>query len=182
MGIVFESRVLFENTPKQRKIVDVFEATTLYENPKTGKKIAGVQRNRMSDRLKYYDGNIWWLPLKDSIRSKMNVNKLMEFLLDQSAKPYDMPQAIKSALDRIDNLPIVGAITYNIEDYGSFFCSELASAALEFAGAFNNVNASVVTPIDLCMFDIYDKNYHQLSGAKTEIVGYNTVVPDGFGM
>ncbi len=48
------------------------------------------------------------------------------------------------------------------------FCSELVTAALEKVGVLKDVNASEMTPADVCGFDIYGEVY-QLKGDLEEI-------------
>lgn len=182
VGIVFESKVIFGDDVQPGRVVDLFEATTLHEDPVTGTKIAGVQKNRMSDRIKYYDGTMWWLPLSKKARKNLDLKKFTNFLLHQDDKEYDMPQAVKSALDVLDNVPLLGRTTYNSEDFSAFFCSELATAALDEAGVIQRINASEVTPIDLCRFDLFGQTYYQLKGGKKEIGGYSSTDPEGFGL
>ncbi|MCH1922363.1 hypothetical protein L9G15_23440, partial [Shewanella sp. A3A] len=78
--------------------------------------------------------------------------------------------------------PIVGhGPTYNKEDFSKFFCSELVAAGLESGGAIGTVNASEVTPIDLCMWQIYSGTYYQLKGNQTKkIKRYNTASPENW--
>lgn len=141
----------------------------------------GVNISRFSDRLEKYDGEVWWLPLSDDTRVKLDTKKYYDFLFNQAKarKPYDMPQAIKSALDALDNLPVIGhGPTYNKEDFSKFFCSELVAAGLEVGGAVGAVDASEVTPIDLCMWNIYSGTYYQLNGdTNKKIKRYNTANP-----
>lgn len=182
VGIVFESKILFGDEAQPGKVVDIFESTTLHEDPVTGKKISGVQKNRMSDRVKFYDGDIWWLPLSRKARAELDLRKFANFLMHQDDKEYDMPQAVKSALDALDKVPLLGKTTYNSEDFSAFFCSELATAALEAGGVIKKINASEVTPIDLCRYNIFGETYYQIKGGKKEIGGYNSVNPEGFGL
>ncbi|EHK6025206.1 hypothetical protein HYO33_03045 [Vibrio parahaemolyticus] len=141
----------------------------------------GVNISRFSDRLNTYEGELWWLPLGDDVRLKLNAKIFYDFLFNQAKgrKGYDMPQAIKSALDALDKLPLVGhGPTYNKEDFSKFFCSELVAAGLEVGGAVATVNASEVTPIDLCMWKIFSGTYYQLKGDKNKkIKRYNTASP-----
>jgi len=59
-----------------------------------------------------------------------------------------------------------------------FFCSELVAAGLEKAGTVGKVNASEVTPIDLCRWNIYANTYFQLKGqADKQISCCNTLDP-----
>ena len=145
--------------------------------------ITSVFIDCLENRIENYDGAIWWLPLKESIRAKMNIEKYYDFILQQQGKKYDIPEAIKSAIDIFDKFPfcLLRKFTYNIEDISKVFCSELAAAALEESEAVANINASEVTPIDLCMFNIYEEDYYQLKGERTMIKGYNTISPFGWG-
>ena len=61
--------------------------------------------NCLENRINNYDGAIWWLPLKESIRANMNIKKYYDFILQQQGKLYDVPQAIKSAVDIFDKFP-----------------------------------------------------------------------------
>ena len=110
-----------------------------------------------------------------------NATKFFDFLFAQAKarKPYDMPQAVMSAVDVLDNLPWdKTGPSYNQEDFSRFFCSELVSAGLEQAGAVGNVNASEVTPIDLCRWHIYADHYYQLKGDASKCISrFNTANP-----
>ena len=82
----------------------------------------------------------------------------------------------------MDNLPIIGSATHNIEDFSAFFCSELVAGALEAGGVIRKVNASEVTPIDLARFTLYSDDYYQLKGANKNLNGHNTISPERFGI
>jgi hypothetical protein len=90
-----------------------------------------------------------------------------------------LPQALKSAVDVFDDLPFdLHGPGYNQEDFSRFFCSELVAAGLEKAGTVGTVNASEVTPIDLCRWNIYEKTYYQLKGEEDkDISRFNTLDP-----
>jgi len=150
----------------------IIESTTLY---------GGVAINPLGERLASYDGAVWWLPLGDTVRARMDLRAFQDFLLQQEHKPYDVPQAIKSALDRLNSSSLLGRVTYNVEDFSELFCSELIAAALEASGAISHLNASEVAPQDLCMFSIYQPDYYQLKGEEALIEGYNTLSPEGWG-
>jgi len=170
VGVIFQSRLLIEGERQHQ----IMESTLL-------NGFLGVVISHLDDRLESYEGNVWWLPLSDSVRRKMDLEKFQTFLLEQEGKPYDVAQAIKSALDTHEEHPLLGRMTYNIEDFSQLFCSELVAAALEASGAISHLNASEVTPIDLCRFSIYKPDYHQLKGEKELIEGYNTLAPEGWG-
>lgn len=175
IGVILQSKLLIEDQPQPGYFNQIIESASI-------NGFSGVSISRLSDRLATYDGEIWWLPLSDAVRRKMDFKKYYDFLLHQEHKPYDTPQAIQAALDAFDQIPLIGAPTHNIEEFSKFFCSELAAAGLEAGGAIQRINASEVTPIDLCMFSIYSGDYFQLKRTKKkEIKGYNSTDPEGFG-
>lgn len=154
----------------------VMEAT-VYD----GKK--GVMTNRLSERVHTYDGDMWWLPLGESARDMFEQNKrnFFNFMFDQEGKAYDVLQLFGSAVDALDSHPILGSISYNQEDFSSWFCSELIAEGLETAGIINSVNASEVTPVDICRFSIFEQRYVQLKGEARPIAGFNTQLADNWG-
>ena len=130
---------------------------------------SGVIVNRLSNRLKDYQGEAWWLPLRQDLRRKASWNGAYEWLKSQRRKAYDNIQAVGAGLDLIWN---------NKEDFDQFFCSELCCAFYEERlGIIESLNSSEVTPIDLCMFNLYENNYYQICGGEKEIKGYNSVLP-----
>ena len=116
VGIILQSKLLIGDTPQQGFFNQIIESTSL-------NGFSGVSISRLSDRVDTYDGEMWWLPLSEKCRNKLKPKKLYDFLLHQEKKPYDLPQAAKSALDALDNIPLLGKTTHNIEDFSSFFCS-----------------------------------------------------------
>lgn len=172
VGVILQTKVVEDNTG--RFFNQIIESTSL-------NGFNGVNISRFSDRLATYEGELWWLPLRDEVRNRMDTKKFYEFLFNQAKlrKPYDMPQAIKSALDAMDQLPFgAHGPGYNKEDFSKFFCSELVAAGLEAGNAIDTVNASEVTPIDLCRWNIYKDTYYQLKGDKNKKISrYNTASP-----
>lgn len=140
----------------------------------------GVRMINLSQKLKSDDLAVWWLPLSNSSREHLNINTMTEWLLRNEHKPYDMEQVMQSAVDDNDRSPIRS--TYNIEDFSQFFCSELISGALEAGGLIKSINASEVTPADLCMFNLYANDYFQLKGKDCAIGGFNSISPEGWGI
>lgn len=175
VGIVFQTKLFIYGEAQDGFFNQVMESTVA-----SGTR-AGVIANRLSDRVEFYPGDMWWLPLRKEVRDRMDLRKFYNFLLHNEHRAYDIAQAIRSAFDLPSNLPIPAKLTRNAEDFSRFFCSELAAAALEASGAIGSINASEVTPIDLCMFSIYEANYYQLKGQKKLIQGFNTQNPEGWG-
>ncbi|MCW5205788.1 hypothetical protein VU08_02485, partial [Desulfobulbus sp. F5] len=171
VGVILQTKVLNDTTA--RFFNEIIESTTL--NGATG-----VRTTRLSDCLDIYDGEVWWLPLDEEIRAtRFNEREFYDFLFNQKGKDYDMPQAIKSALDLLDKLPFgINGPTLNREDFSKFFCSELVAAAFEQANVVGSVNASEVTPIDLCRWRIYQDTYYQLQGNPSKKISrFNTSSP-----
>lgn len=136
---------------------------------------AGVSINNLSERIDEYDGDIWWLPLRPCIKCNFNSQKFTSFLMNQENKKYDKWGAIRAGLDFWDRLPLLRNLTRSKEDFRRLYCSELATGALEVAGVIKKINASEVTPSDLCKMKIFDEKYIQLAGKKPrKINGYNT--------
>lgn len=174
VGIILQSQLLIGGAAQEGFFNQIIESTSL-------NGFSGVSISRLSDRLDTYEGAIWWLPLRQETYEAMDKKKFYDFLIHQVRKPYDVPQAVKSALDAFDKVPLVGGLTHNTEDFSRFFCSELAAAGLEAAGAISRLNASEVTPIDLCSFKIYAEDYYQLKGCRKQIFGFNQIDPVGWG-
>jgi hypothetical protein len=160
LAIVFESKVLFEGAAQPGKVVDIFEANQTYTKA-DGTELVGVHRSRMSNRVKYYPGQMWLLPLNISERRKIDLAKMVDFLLTVEGTPYDVPQAI-SSLSGI-----------NPKDYDKFFCSELVAAALQEGGIMQGVNPSQMTPKDVILAEAISDTYYQICGDKEPISPIN---------
>ncbi len=149
----------------------------------TGKK--GVSVSRFSQVLDDYDGEVWWLPLSDELReSRFDVNAFFEFLYNQADKnlSYDLSQALTSAVDVVEKLMFGQAdVGHNQEDFSKFFCSELVAAGLEKSKAVDCINASEVTPIDLCRWKIYQGDYYVLKGDSEKTISrFNSSQPQAW--
>lgn len=138
----------------------------------------GVSVNFLSQRLNNYSGEVWWFPLSDRHKATFNIKVYYDWLLKQEGKPYDYCQAIKAAMDALNDF---GGLTYAKEDFDKFLCSELMAGALEEGGAISHLNASEVLPIDLCRFNIWRGDYYQLKGEPRRIKGVNSQEATGFG-
>ncbi len=173
VGVILQTKVVEDATDRFFK--QIIASTSLHG-------FNGVTISRFSERLSDYNGEIWWLPLRQGLwEQKFDRKAFYDFLFIQARdrKGYDMPQAVNSALDAMDQiLPGIHGTTYNKEDFSRFFCSELVAAGLEVAGAVPQVNASEVTPIDLCRWTIYEPDYYLLKGDPAkQIRGYNSLDP-----
>ena len=173
VAIVTKTKIRDESN---RYFNHVMEATSF-----NGKR--GVMTNRLSERISSYDGDVWWLPLSDTSRSIFEQNRkhFFDFMVEQDGKPCDVWQLFGSAVDALDDHPVFGGITYNQEDFDSWFCSELIAEGLKTAGVISGVNASEVTPVDICRFNIFKKRYVQFKGKGKMIRGFNSLTADNWG-
>lgn len=173
VAVILQTKTL--NDDKEGRFFnEIIESTTL-------NGAAGVRKTQLSECLSIYEGEVWWLPLAERIRKEcFNERKFYDFLFKQEGKDYDVWQAVKSGIDLLDSLPFgINGPTLNKEDFSKFFCSELVAAAFERAGVTKvPINASEVTPIDLCRWRIYQGNYYQLKGDPSKRISrFNTASP-----
>ena len=108
--------------------VAIIEATSALD------EFSGVNVRPLEERIEGHEGQVWWLPLNELVRQKLNVEKLDDFLRQQIGKEYDSVQALKSAPDEVEDVPLLRRLTRNPEDYARFFCSELVAAGLKAGG------------------------------------------------
>lgn len=157
VATILQTQATYAKGDDDRYFNDIIESTKW-------KGFMGVGTIRLSDRLRDYDGQVWWLPLSRKLREErsFNVTAFFDFLYAQVGKSYDLPQATASALDALDHILGQYSPTYNREDISRLFCSELVAAGLEAGQMVPSINASEVTPIDLCSWKIYEPNYYQI--------------------
>lgn len=164
VGIVLRRKMANANGDP-RVFVEVIESTSLGG-------VVGVQTTRLSDHLRSYEGEIWWLPLEAEVRARMDEVALFDFLFAQDGKAYDLSGSLRAGFDLFDSVGFEAD-----EDFARFFCSELVAAGLEAAGAVGSVNASEVTPIELCRWCVF-ADAHQVAGESlVEIEGFNSRAP-----
>ena len=133
-----------------------------------------VVTTNLYEKMKTFEGDIWLLPLKASLRSSFNLQNFHTFLETHHNKPYDTKQALMSAFDQLDHFPEAeNGLTYSDEDFTEIFCSELVAGSLEASGMIAEVNASEITPIEICGWNIFEDKYYLLQGEKDVITPYN---------
>ena len=176
VAVILQTKALNDNS--QRFFNEIIESTTLHG-------AAGVRTSRLSECLASYEGEIWWLPLDEQVRAScFDEVKFYDFLFRQQGKEYDLWQTINAGLDLLDKLPFgFSGPTLNKEDLSKFFCSELVAAAFESAGVTGPINASEVTPIDLCRWRIYQSTYYQIKGDPGKRISrFNTASPSDWNL
>lgn len=176
LGVILQTRALGDQS--QTRFFNLVVESTRWDG------FVGVGEGRLSDRLEAHKGEAWWLPMRDDVRQRFDEMAFFNFIYSVKFDPFDLPQAVQAAIDFSlrQSSGSVSETFHNQEDLHRFFCSELVSAALAASGAVPQVNASEVTPIDLCQWNIFQSDYYQLKKAKdedkpTEIPRYNTLDP-----
>ncbi|OFC69069.1 hypothetical protein BFC18_20250 [Alteromonas confluentis] len=155
---------------------DVFEATVR-------NKKRGVMITPLHERLDEYEGDIWWLPLHRSPRSRFlnALHTMQDFIDSESGRNYDIWQLFASTVDFFDNHPWLWRLTRNLKCEHEWFCSELIAELYNRTGVIKQVCAAETTPIDLCRFKIFQHGYVQLKGEEKEIRRFNSFLPDNWG-
>lgn len=129
--------------------------------------MSGVQETYLSERCAAYGGCMWWLPLSERVREKMDFERFRQALAEQKGKKYDFRQVLHHGWDLLK-------LFSQGEDWRRIYCSELAAIGLKAGFALPMwINVSEVRPSDLCAFRIYSENYYQIRGDCLEINGYN---------
>ncbi len=121
----------------------LFESTTLSNLPCViqGKSVEGVQAVRLKDRVREYDGKVFWYPLVNPLFAS-DRQHLHQFLIDQIGKPYDLIGALRAG----------GKIWAWMEshlreaDLNFLFCSELVASSLNKVNRLETHNVSSWSP------------------------------------
>jgi len=133
----------------------------------------------LSHRVKQFkenNGKIWELELSGISQNILSerLGDFKYFLYSQLNKDYDLFGAIGAGVDIFD-----GFGAESKENSDKLFCSELISFAFKEVGILSEgINASEVTPIDLCRFHIYE-DCIQIMGEPEDIPGFNSVLLKG---
>lgn len=181
VAVVLSSDSPAGSTSQEGPSQPLAHAVQIIESTSALDEFPGVNTRDLEERIEGHIGEVWWLPLSEETRQKLDPAKFHAFLHQQLGKGYDSVQAIKSATDDFEDAPLFGRFTHSQEDFMRFFCSELVAAGLEAGGAIESVNCSEVTPMDLCKFSIFQETYYQLKGNRKLIEGYNRLDPEGWG-
>lgn len=151
VGIVL--RAYYDEDIRQN-IVEILEANHDEYYP----DVNGVVINRLSDRLPFYKGDVWILPLNDEFRATIDWKQFETFLMGEVGKEYDMETRWKSAIDFLDKI----GLSHNEENLQKYFCSELVAAAFKKSGGMPNINPSEISPADIYQWDIYQDDFYQI--------------------
>jgi hypothetical protein len=129
--------------------VVLMESTTL--DTGNGKKIRGVQRTYLSERIATYDGLVDIAPLSRSVRFDFDAKQCEEKLLSLEGEEYDALGAGLAGLGQYLRIPGRGRLD-------SLFCSELADAGHR-AGGLRHGKDHTPTPEELSRRPIFEAFY-----------------------
>ncbi len=140
----------------------IMESTTLNNIPDvTGEYRRGVQMVPLAQRLEGYDGEAWWLPLKDPITEDEKPILLDWCWKQETSKvPYDTAQLLAAAVDPEKwPFPFRWAKHFmpwanNRNNLKAVFCSEFYTATLQ---VMNRVDQSLI-PAEQVPEDVYAFN------------------------
>jgi|GEM_PF-155272 hypothetical protein len=163
----------FPSTPDGPTVqrLRLLESTSLKHS--SGKRTLGVQTTYLSERLKTYEGEIWWLPLSDLNRRLFNKLPLANLLSKYEGTKYDFWQVFRLGWRFL--LPSILPIK---ESDRFLFCSELVAFLYKQATILpKSINASEVTPADLVSYTLYQDNYVLLKGKYIKLTNFNSTFP-----
>lgn len=118
----------------------------------------------------------WWLPMSAERRERLDEQAMIDYMLRKCSEgtPYDLHQAIKSALDK-------HARQHSEPDDSELFCSESYLFALLNGGAIVGCNPSEAHPTDVVSFNIHGPVYYQIYGdTPMELPNVGTVEVDNW--
>lgn len=137
----------------------------------------GVTISRLSEVVRTYPGQVWWLPLSAFVRESCDPLALMDTLLGLQDRRYDFWQALVAPLAAI----VRPGSSWNARQaLKRLFCSELVAQGLKAAGILPaNLSIRAMTPAAVCRLSIYGENCYQLKGQTQAVPGWNTWYPEG---
>lgn len=144
VGMIFE----YPCCTNGRKLPLLLESTTLCDLPccVRGRKVHGVQAHGPEDRIRAYDGDVYYAPIRwgAAFRNGQSheLTELIweEFFTNTSPTPYDLAGALES-------LTVLPWLKY--PDAGSQFCSALVSELLMDFSKLNREPSHGITPAGL---------------------------------
>lgn len=157
VAVIMQTKALYDDSEEARFFNEIAEASQF-------QGYVGVGRTRLSDQLRGYTGQVWWLPLNRQLCQDrhFSVSALFNFLYDQQGKGYDWLQSVGCNFTPMQNLLAKLQPSGDPENFSRYMCSELVAAALEESGLVGKVNAGGVSPIELCRWNIYEPVYYQI--------------------
>lgn len=105
----------------------------------------GVVKNFASQRIEDYQGRVWICDWHDWVWQRLNLSKLIEYLVKANKARYSWVKAILSGVGFLTRIPgrSIGK---------SKFCSELVNGAVEYAG-YDTGSDDTPTPHQVSRWD-----------------------------
>jgi hypothetical protein len=160
VAVIIQTSVRFNGKPQAGVMNQMIESTTL-----DGK--SGVVISRISDRLRKYNGDVYWLPLSRDSRIRFDGKAFHDFLLRSEHRPYDTPGVVRIWLRQV---PLMGTLLFSAmaprHSLQSLFCSELVAEALYRASVIPDDmhDPNETTPADLIQYGIYRPETYIIAG------------------
>lgn len=139
------------------------------KGPVLGAKITSFE-NRWND----YDGNVWLLPLAQTIRDEFDQEGFDGFVAACEGKLFDIPEGVIAHIkDFFERL-----LDDELKSEEFYYCSELVADAFKAAGILDEgIDPSDVLPKDLCRWEMYEDTYYAREDADTTIPKFNSFPP-----
>jgi hypothetical protein len=140
VGVVYDAR-----DENGERVVMIIESTTL-----NGRK--GVQKNRLSARLRDYEGGAaCWLPLMPLEREilERNIVTFYAFIEAQMGDGYDKGSVFRQ-------IPIIGPLFWR-DDPREECCSELGAQIFQATNLIHGVDTYRTSPQEICEMGLYEK-------------------------
>jgi hypothetical protein len=130
----------------------------------------GVVMARLSERVLEYDGRVWWLPLSEAVRAKLDLKAFHAEAQEMLGKRYDFVQAVGSVMPGWLWHALEGArkFVFRVDDDRRMFCSEVAAAVLRAGGYATHEVPARITPAEIVAAELWGEAT-QLKGAPLEI-------------
>jgi hypothetical protein len=148
--------------------VEVMESTAAEAG---GKANRGVQRRYLSERINGTNGEVWISRLSEELRSWLDEEKMLRWMLRQEGQGYSYGQAVWAGLDGF--IRILPENTWS----KTYMCSRFGMAAIRngfrdenFAGYYIAKEASP-TPAQLSRMRGFYLDHAQVKGAKLYEIG-----------
>lgn len=124
-----------------------------------GDPVWGAKITSFRDRWEEYDGEVWLLPLDETIRAQQfDEKRFRDFAAANEGNSFDIPEGlrilIKEFLEELDEI-LPGE---------HYFCSEIVADAFLAAGTLPELDPSDVSPKDLCRWRMYSDTYYSREG------------------
>lgn len=131
----------------------------------------GVQANYLSDRIDQTNGEVWVSRLSEDLRSYLDEDKMIDWMIQQEGQRYSYGQALWAGLDGL--IRILPENTWS----KSYMCSRFAMAAIRngfrdpHSAGFYIAKEASPTPAQLVRLRRFFYKHYQIKGPKLIEIG-----------